>query len=325
MTASAAPETPGGDAQGLGGPRPTVLLASFEGRHTTLTDDPLLGRLLAERGVDASVHAWTDPEVDWDAADLVWVRSTWDYTARFDQWLEWLGRLTQSGARVENDPGLLAWSSDKRYLADLAGAGLPTVPTVYVAPGDPLPALHGEVVVKPSVSAGGRDTGRFSPPCHDEARALAALIVASGRSALVQPFLPDVERRGETAVVVVDGQVSHVLRKGSVLAPDEVAPLRADALGAAEAMYDPALVRIDPEGATPAELELVRAVLDHVRGRFGTTPLQLRVDLLAGPDGGPVLLELEAVEPHLYLDAAGPGAAARLVDAVLRRLQATST
>ena len=299
----------------------SVVVASFEGRHSTLTDDPLLLQLLAQRGVDARAHAWTDPDVAWTTADLVWVRSTWDYTARFDAWLGWLERLAQGGADVENHPDLLAWNSDKHYLADLAEAGLPTVPTVYVAPGDPVPALLGEVVVKPSVSAGGRDTGRFAPAHHDQARALVARIAASGRTAMVQPFLNAVEHRGETAVVVVDGLLSHVLRKRSVLAPDEEAPLRADALGAAEAMYDPDLVRADPAGATTAELDVVDGVLAFLRERFGTTPLQMRVDLLAGPDGQPVLLELEAVEPHLYLDKAGPAAAHRLVDAVLRRLE----
>jgi len=296
-----------------------VLVAGFDGSDTTVTDDPLLLRLLAARGVNAQVHAWTDPAVDWDAADLVWVRSTWDYTSRFAEWLGW---LAQRRGRVENDPALLAWNSDKSYLADLAAAGLPTVPTSFVAPGEAPPALTGEVVVKPSVSAGGRDTGRFGPDHHAAARALVASIGASGRWAMVQPFLPGVECRGETAVVVVDGLISHVLRKRSVLAPDEVAPVRADALGAAEAMYDPDLVRADPQGATPAELEVVEQVLAFVRARFGTTPLQMRVDLLAAGDG-PVLLELEAVEPHLYLDEAGPDVADRLVDAALRRLGVT--
>jgi hypothetical protein len=301
-----------------------VLLAGFEGWHTTVTDDPLLGRLLAERGVDAQVRAWTDPAVDWNAADLVWVRSTWDYTFRFAEWLGWLGLLARRRGRVENDPVLLAWNSNKGYLADLAAAGLPTVPTTYVAPGEPPPSLTGEVVVKPSVSAGGRDTGRFGPDHHAAARALVASIGASGRWAMVQPFLSSVEHRGETAVVVVDGRVSHVLRKRSVLAPDEVAPLRPDALGAAEAMYDPHLVRADPGGATAAELDVVGRTLAFLRARFGTPPLQMRVDLLTGPDGKPALLELEAVEPHLYLDEAGPGAADRLVDAALRRLGATA-
>jgi hypothetical protein len=128
---------------------------------------------------------------------------------------------------VLNDPALLVWNCDKHYLADLASAGIPTVPTSFVSPGEPLRPLVGEVVVKPTVSAGARDTGRFGPNAYPGARALIARVHASGRTAMVQPYLASVERVGETAVVIVDGRVSHVLRKRAVLRPDEVAPVRA--------------------------------------------------------------------------------------------------
>ena len=99
-------------------------------------------------------------------------------------------RLVPSGRRprFDNAPALVRWNSDKRYLADLAAAGLPVVETDLVEPGEPLPELDGEVVVKPSVSAGGRDTGRFGPAAHDLARELIEQIQASGRAAMVQPF-----------------------------------------------------------------------------------------------------------------------------------------
>ena len=80
------------------------------------------------------------------------------------------------------------------------------------------------MIVKPSVSAGARDTGRFGPALHDEARALIATIHESGRTAMVQPFLASVDEHGETALVFIDGEFSHSLRKRSVLQPDEVAP-----------------------------------------------------------------------------------------------------
>jgi glutathione synthase/RimK-type ligase-like ATP-grasp enzyme len=220
---------------------------------------------------------------------------------------------------LENAPALQLWNSDRRYLADLAAAGIPTVPTRFVAPGAAAPELAGEVVIKPSVSAGGRHTGRVGPRAHAAARALLAEIAASGRTAMVQPYVAGVERAGETAVVVIDGAVSHVLRKGAILAPDEVAPARADALAAAERMYDPALVRAST--ARPDELALAERVLAFVEQRFGTRPLFVRVDLLRAADGTPVLLELEAIEPSLYTDEA-PGSAARLADAILVRARA---
>jgi hypothetical protein len=301
-----------------------LVLASFAGMDEEFSDDPALAEALRTSGASVDVVPWTDPAYDWRAADLVVVRTTWDYTLHHAEFVGWVRGLP---VPVLNEPALLEWNADKHYLADLAASGLPVVPTRFVPPGADLPAEllaglaadHSEVVVKPSVSAGGRDTGRFSVASLPAARALVARITRSGRTAMLQPFLAGVEERGETAVVVLDGVVSHVLRKRSVLRPDEVAPLRDDALGAAEVMYDPELVRAS--SATAAELALVHAVLAEVRDRFGTTPLLCRVDLLPGPDG-PVLLELEAVEPHLYLTEA-PEALVRLAAAILQRVSPT--
>jgi O-ureido-D-serine cyclo-ligase len=135
---------------------------------------------------------------------------------------------------------------------------------------------------------------------------------------MVQPYVPSVDTRGETAIVCLDGEPSHVLRKGAVLRPDEVAPVREDGVGAAEVMYDPDLVVAGT--ATDDELRFATALLGHVADRFDYVPLYARVDLVAGADGGPVLMELEAVEPNLYLDQA-PGSAERVAAAIVARVQ----
>ena len=164
------------------------------------------------------------------------IRSTWDYARRRDEFLRWCESV---GERLHNRAALVRWNTDKRYLGDLADAGVPVVETRYVEPGEPMPELEGEIVVKPNVSAGGRDTGRFGPAAHDEARELIAAIQASGRTAMVQPYQPTVDAVGETAVLCIDGEPAHALRKRAVLRPDEVAPVRDDGVGAAEIMYDP--------------------------------------------------------------------------------------
>jgi glutathione synthase/RimK-type ligase-like ATP-grasp enzyme len=266
---------------------------------------------LEAAGAQAAYETWDDPGADWDAFDLVVVRSTFDYSRRRDEFLAWADSLD---GRVCNSPDVLRWNSDKRYLSDLASAGLPVVPTTFVSPGDPLPELDGEVVVKPAVSAGARDTGRFAPAAHDAARELVVDITERGRVAMVQPYLAAVDDRGETALVFLAGELSHVLRKRAVLAPDEVAPARDDEIGAAQVMYDADLVRAGD--ATSAERQLASAIVAAVTERFGAEPLYARVDLLAGPDGAPTLLELELVEPALYL-AEAPGAAERLAAAII--------
>ncbi len=271
-----------------------------EGSH----DDRPVAELLGAR-----FEVWDDASVDWASYDRVVLRSVWDYTARPDEFLAWCHAVGPQ--RLRNRPALVAFNADKRYLESLSA---PTVPTEFVEPGAPIPALRGEVVVKPSVSAGARDTGRFGPDAHDGARALIEKITAAGRTAMVQPFLEDVDARGEVALVHFEGGLSHTLLKRSVLAPDEVAPVAEESpLGVAAVMLEDDLVTAGE--ASPAEEELARSVLEEVAGRFGDMPLYARVDMVRGADGQPVLLELETAEPHLYL-ATSPGAAERFARSI---------
>lgn len=274
-------------------------------------DDQLLAAELGRRGAGASFPVWDDPAADWDVFDVVVIRSAWDYTPRRDEFVAW---AEERGERLRNTPALVRWNSDKGYLAELAAAELPVTPTDYVAPGDPPPELAGELVVKPTVSAGARDTGRFGPGAHDGALALIERLHGAGRTAMVQPYLASVDERGETSLVYFAGELSHVLRKRAVLRPDEEAPLSDHPLGPAEVMWDDDLVVAG--SATADEVGAAAAVLDFVAQRFGAHPLYARVDLLATDTGEPVLSELEVVEPGLYLHSA-PHAAKRFAQAIL--------
>jgi hypothetical protein len=263
-------------------------------------DDHPVAELLGAR-----FEVWDDPAVDWASYDRVVVRSVWDYTLRADEFVAWCHAVGPQ--RLRNRPALIAFNTDKRYLESLSA---PTVPTRFVAPGEPLPELTGEVVVKPSVSAGGAHTGRFGPSAHDAARELIEQITAGGRVAMVQPFLEDLDARGEVAMVHLGGELSHTLIKRSFLAPDEVAPVaEGTSLTVAAAMLEDDVVTVGEPN--PDEAALATSVLQELADRFGHMPLYARVDVIPGEDGHPVLLELEAVEPHLYLGTS-PGAAERL-------------
>jgi hypothetical protein len=294
---------------------PRIALATCAALPDGWADDALLAEALRERGAKATFEVWDDAEVDWAGFELVMVRSTWDYTWRRAEFLDWARSL---GSRLHNPAEVIEWNSDKRYLADLDAAGIATVPTRYVGPGDPLPELDGEVVVKPAVSAGARDTGRFGPTLHREAGELIAKIAGAGGTAMVQPYLDAVGERGETSIVCFDAAASHVLRKREVLEAAGVAPLHHGAITAAAAMFDPDLV--GPGDANEQERALARQVVEELRHRFGQAPLYARVDMIPGPGGDPVLLELEAVEPTLYLDTS-PGSEATLAAAILARAQ----
>ena len=215
------------------------------------------------------------------------IRSTWDYQARRDEFLAW--------ARGSGDgwstPDVLAWNTDKRYLRELADAGLPVVPTLRRARRAIRSAADSEYVVKPTVSAGSRDTARFTADSAD-ARApqrSSTAIHASGRTAMVQPYLASVDERGETAMLFFGGAFSHAIHKGPLLQhgadADDGASSRAET--------------IEPREATAAERAVADACSRAHRDRFG--PLAYaRVDLVEDADGEPLVLELELTEPSLF-------------------------
>lgn len=237
--------------------------------------------------------AWDDPSVEWASFALVVVRSAWDYAERREEFVAWAERVP----RLENPLPVIRWSTDKeRYLAELAAAGVPTVPTAFVAPGAPLPPLATETafVVKPAIGAGGRLAARFAAGETAPAAALVRRIHAAGRVAMVQPYVED-ER--EASLVWIDGRHSHALLRR--------APLPAGA--AADVLY--LEEELAPHEATPAELEVAAAAIE-----LSPAPLVYgRIDLLGG-----AVLELELAEPSLYLSFGG-GAAAALAAAIARR------
>jgi hypothetical protein len=266
-------------------------------------DDREAARLSA-----AEFVVWDDPAVDLESYDRVVLRSVWDYSQRVEEFLAWCAAV--GPGRLRNPPELVAFDADKRYLGEL---GVRIAPTTFVEPGDPPPGLDGEVVVKPNVSAGARDTGRFGPARHAEALALVERICAGNRVAIVQSYLADVDQSGETGLVFIAGELSHVLHKRPVLRDEGEAPLAPGPLAAAAVMSDDDLVTAGR--ATAIQRQFATQALATVTKRFGT-PLYARLDLAADADGQPVLMELEAIEPCLYF-ATAPGAAERFARAVL--------
>lgn len=261
----------------------------------------MLRAALAAGNVLAEPVRWDDPAVDWDGYDLVVIRSTWDYPPRRADFVAW----TQRVPRLLNAAGIVAWNTDKGYLAELASAGIPVVPTVFLTPGGSvdLPTA-GKYVVKPAVGAGGKDTARYAAGGDVAAAELhVAGLHRTGRTAMIQPYLSGVDTHGETGLVFLGGTYSHSIRKE---------PLLAAGAAEVEGLYREETV--SARAPDPAELALAEQALQVVPGG----PAQLlyaRVDLLPGPAGTPVLIELELTEPSLFLCCA-PGAAERFAAAI---------
>ena len=180
-------------------------------------DDQLVLEPLRALGVEAVPAVWDDPAVDWASFDLVVVRDTWDYAGRRDAFVAW----ARSVPRLANPADVIEWNTDKHYLADLATAGLPVVPTTWLSPGDVvvLPA-SGRHVLKPAVGAGSLDAAAFS--MHDAheaalAHAHATRLLTTQQTVMVQPYVAAIEEHGETGLIFIGGQFSHAISKGPML------------------------------------------------------------------------------------------------------------
>jgi len=249
-------------------------------------DLPMLGAAFEGLGVKSEVISW-DASVDWGVFDLVVIRSTWDYVNRRDEFLAWAERV---GPHLHNPAAIVRWNTDKQYLIELAAAGVPVVPTIFLRPGDPIeiPDLP-ELVVKPAISAGARDTERHQDV--DAARRHVAMLLEQERTVMVQAYINAVEEHGETGLIFFDGEFSHAIRKGPILIG------KRQVAGGLSALFAPEAI----EPRTPSQAELV--VADQVMAAAvpAGSLLYARVDLVPGPDG-PRLLELELTEPSLFLD-----------------------
>ena len=264
---------------------PRIVFAGCAALPEGDSDDDGLVAALRARGLQVQWKSWDDPATL--QADLVVLRATWDYTERLDEFLAW----TRAVRNLLNPPDLVAWSTDKHYLLDLARDGLPIVPTRYFPADAEVRIPEGEVVVKPAVGAGSVGAQRFVDP--DAATAHAASLQRAGRAVLVQPYDPRIAS-GETALVFLNGQPSHAFTKGPILPPagrepefEETGTFAAEKLGAAD----------------PADevWEVGHAAVAAATTRFGIPVgdlLYARVDVIGGA-ADPRLLELELVEPSL--------------------------
>lgn len=260
-----------------------------------------LQRAIAARGHHADVAIWDDAQVDWSRFDAAILRSTWDYTVRLAEFLDWTRRAARR-TRLLNPPPVVAWNTDKRYLQDLARIDVPVIASRFIAPGETLEVSdRAEFVLKPSVGAGARGARRFGRGERAAALQHAAELHALGYTVMLQPYLARVDRIGETALVYFDGRFSHAVRKG---------PLLQRKAAASKALFAPEA--ITARVARPAELDVGNAALRAIPGGL---PLYARVDLIEDDEGQPRVLELELTEPSLFFNTAA-GSAERFAEAI---------
>ncbi len=239
----------------------------------------------------AELVAWEDDTTHWAGYDAVILRSTWNYTDHLEEFLAWAERV-DSLTRLINPLPVVRWNTDKQYLAQLEGAGFAVVPTIYVEPGHSAPAssLAGRIVVKPTVGAGSKGALLVRNDA-DAAASHVAALHAQGKVAMIQPYLDEVDSHGETALVYVGGAFSHAARKAPILSRN---------MEWSTGLY--ADEEIMSTTATAEERSLadgiVAALPRLVDG--GADIAYARIDLLPSA-AGPVVLEVELIEPSLFL------------------------
>lgn len=282
------------------------VLATCEIVPTLDPDDRTLLHELRKRGLTASTAVWNDPLVDWAAARLCMVRSTWDYHHRYDEFVEWIERVA-SLTVVKNDPSLLLWNAHKSYLSDLERLGVPVVPTLWLRRGErPVLAQLGEarswrdLVLKPARGAAAHNVTLVRADQASQAIGQGRLdTMLQTEDVLVQPYLESVASYGERALIFLRGRYSHAVVKKPF---DRVLAIGDEPSSVVE--------------ATPQEVLVASRAIAAVPG----LPLYARVDLLDDDEGQPRVSEVELIEPGLYLGVHEPARRA-FADAIERELE----
>lgn len=295
-----------------------VAIVTADEVHMVTADGelPFVISALENAGVRAATQQWQDASVVWSAYDLVVIKSPWDYTFFADKFQDWLTR-TSAQVQVLNCAHTIGWNLDKRYLGQLAELGVPVVPTRYVSGVADVAAafdeLNDQVVVKPNVSAGARDTGRFD---HGDPAAveLARRIIKAGKIAMIQPAIESVATVGEHALLYFDGEYSHAIVKGPILDLGG---------GLVSGSYRETITSHEPTADEYQVAEKVLRVLPQILLDRGCdcptqTPLYARLDLVNSTEG-PLLLEAELFEPSLFFEA-DHSALVRYTQAICTRL-----
>ena len=261
---------------------------------------PLESALLGV-GITSQVVPWDDPKAPWSDAPAILIRSTWNYPHHPEAFMDWLSRVSAT-APMWNPAEIVRWNVHKGYLNELAEAGLPVTPTVLVRRGSDqsLRSIMQEqgwarAVVKPAISAASFRTLRVDD-CHSQEAESHLRLLASDADVLVQAYLDSVEDYGERALVWIDGELTHSVRKtprwdGEDECVSQAMPIR------------------------PEEAELAARAVAAVSSEL----LYARIDVAPGPSGSPILMELELIEPSLFFPQ-HPAALQRYVEAVRRRL-----
>lgn len=265
-------------------------------------DDKHVADVLGQRNVVVEPLVWDNPNVDWSTYDAVVIRSCWDYHLCPTDFLAWVDHLAAQHIRVLNNPVLLRWNHDKSYLQDLIAQGIPVVPTQWFQQGT-TPSLQSilesriwdKAVVKPTISATAYHTWITTrSKAHQHETRFQDLVTT--RDVMIQPFIPEIQTRGEWSLMFFGGRFSHAVVKRPKPGDFRVQ----DNFGGTTALAT-------PNKATLTIAQQVLTALDH-------KTVYARIDGVETAAGFQIM-EVELIEPSLFLSE-HPLAPTRFADAI---------
>lgn len=280
----------------------SIALVTSANFPTLGPDGPLILAALARQGIEAQIAVWSDPEQDWSNYKLCVIVSTWDYYLRYAEFIEWVEKV-RLRTRLWNSASIIVWNSHKTYLKELEEQAIPIVSTVWLKQ-DLKPNLKqlfeeqgwSQIVLKPTVSAAAYDTIVIGSASLDAGQAHLDRIISKG-DVMMQPYLASLETYGEHSLIFIDGKLSHTVSRISGLKEGEARTKGDDTI-------------VEP---SPRELELANQILELVKEHL----LYARVDFALDHNGQTALMELELIEPFLFLACHTP-AADSLAQAIAR-------
>ncbi|MEQ9207521.1 MAG: hypothetical protein RLN78_09160 [Phycisphaerales bacterium] len=248
-----------------------------------IDEKPMVEGLRAA-GHDAVVVAWDDPDVDWGSFDVALVRATWNYIDDVEAFAAWIDRADQETVLL-NSASTMKWNLHKGYLRDLESGGVPIVPTEFVHAGDAVDVARlssdrgwDRIVIKPTVGAGSFGTRSFKLSEGESESAQSFFdSMAAQRDMMIQEFMDSVETISETALIVIDGQLTHAIEKKPRFDDQDESVLLRETIS-----------------------DEMREIADQVITAAGKEHLYARVDVMPGNDGKLLLSELEMLEPSLF-------------------------
>lgn len=279
------------------------------GKYTGVSEEEnaRLHQFLTQKGLQVTLEVWDDPAVDWGKYELVLLKSPWDYFDKIDTFYTWLSKLEELQVRVLNPISIVRWNADKRYLVELQEKGERVVPTLWLEQGSKLDVAtvferlqSDKIIVKPAVSGGAKNTFALTPQ-EAEAQAESINSLLQQESFLAQPFIPEIQTKGEWSFLFFNGEYSHTVLKTAKAGDFRV-----------QHFFGGTIHTPEP----PAHLlEAAHNLVD----KYAQGCLYARVDGIERA-GELVLMELELIEPFLFM-ATSEGAIERYYDALAAQLQ----